>query len=592
MRGEELYLNGEKVDMTTQDVTFTMKSNLLGEFGRIVAGSSQTIRLPRTTKNMRILDFPEVVSRSGKMVRRKLKAVLLKNGVPMIEDGEAVVLSSTKEGYEIGITYGVVSFLSAVKDGGNLNELTDEGESVEWSQTSVQDYPLNGGNGYGFAEYDNGLNDVTKGNVTPCVHLPWIIGKIEKRFNFRFDGLDGLNGKYVLLTDRRMNREAANGIIAEYNTTKADRYSWGSGQTTRSVGLVVMTSIVLPAYNVEVKRSLFIFNQKASRARINISMSGYGNGTETLYLLKNTNDPLEGYLAMANKDSFGDWVIDVEVENLAQGDYLQFVMSEYRDSTIVGGVQLSATYEWAEGEEPKEMEYPSASYPIVANLPKVKVAEFIQLCGVLTGRFPMVQKGEKDVLRMVSVEDLMANKRLAVDWSDKWSGEADTIEYKYLGGMKNFIRWEADEDVEKSGVPTEGYVAVDDDTLDVWNDLIKLPLGASDGGRIPQYSYVDGKLTENDVQPRVLALNAETNEVAYTEALWPQTLINSVLAGYQELVRKPIVLKGTFRLSELDIRWLDYLKPVYLRQCGKYYGVVQVQYKGDESTVELLQLPL
>jgi hypothetical protein len=33
------------------------------------------------------------------------------------------------------------------------------------------------------------------------------------------------------------------------------------------------------------------------------------------------------------------------------------------------------------------------------------------------------------------------------------------------------------------------------------------------------------------------------------------------------------------------------MRPVYLRQMGRYYGIVQVQYKGDESVVELLQLP-
>jgi hypothetical protein len=64
-----------------------------------------------------------------------------------------------------------------------------------------------------------------------------------------------------------------------------------------------------------------------------------------------------------------------------------------------------------------------------------------------------------------------------------------------------------------------------------------------------------------------------------------------VLAGYRDLVRKPIVIRGTFQLSELDIRGLDYMRPVYLRQMGRYYGIVQVQYKGDESVVELLQLP-
>lgn len=609
MRGEELYLNGEKVDMTTQDVTFTLKSNLLGEFGKIVAGSSQTIRLPKTAKNMRILDFPEVVSRSGKMVRRKLKAVLLKNGVPMIEDGEAVVLSSTKEGYEIGITYGVVSFLSAVKDGGNLNELTDEGEALIWDKDSLTRNPIKAKQMYyGFGAYDNGVNNTSVVNVHPVVSVGWVLDKIQARFGFTTIFKGGaydeekysLYYKYILLADKNDSKRALEKAYGKYNLTEwlTPVYVYGNETTLTLTG-----SAELPNYGVELNRvkGFITFGHAVSRFKMSgkIYAKGFAQGTK-LYVMKN-------YDGVGVQQSAVIYEEEIDVSSMfyfnvsmnvpmSAGDWLvvKIVTTGNYTITLFGGEfgLTDMAYEWAEGEEPKNIEYPSASYPIVANLPKVKVAEFIQLCGVLTGRFPMVQKGEKDVLRMVSVEDLMANKRLAVDWSDKWSGEADTIEYKYLGGMKNFIRWEADEDVEKSGVPTEGYVSVDDDTLDVWNDLIKLPLGASDGGKIPQYTYVDGKLTENDVQPRVLALNAETNEVSYTEALWPQTLINSVLAGYQELVRKPIVLKGTFRLSELDIRGLDYLKPVYLRQCGRYYGIVQVQYKGDESVVELLQLPI
>ena len=61
--------------------------------------------------------------------------------------------------------------------------------------------------------------------------------------------------------------------------------------------------------------------------------------------------------------------------------------------------------------------------------------------------------------------------------------------------------------------------------------------------------------------------------------------------NFKELVQSPVKIRGTFRLSEIEIKELDYMKPVYLRQTGRYYGIIQVQWKGDDSVVELLQLP-
>lgn len=607
---ERLFINGQEVDVTGSGITFTLKSNLLGEFGKIVAGNSQTVKLPRTVRNMKVLDVPEVPSRSGTMVRRKLTARLERNGVPMIEDGEAVILSTSKDGYEVGITYGVVSFLSLVKDGGNLNELPDEGEALVWNADSLANTPINARSMYyGFGKYDNGVNDTSIINVHPVVSLGWVLDKIQARYGFTidFDNDDivdmvktSLYLKYMLLTERNDSKAVLREAVGRYSLSEylTPIYQYGDETTFTLSG-----SAVLANYGVTVERSTghIVFGRAVQSFKMmaNIYAKGFGDDSR-LYVMKSYDGVGVSPSAVVYEDvidSSSMFYFNASLNvPMAEGDYLVVKIVAKGEWSVIllgGELQMSGLdYVWAEGEEPSELEYPSASYPIVPNLPSMKVADFIQLCGVLTGRFPMVNKGEKDVLHMVSVEDLLEAKSEAVDWSDKWSGKPDSVEYKYLDAVKNFIRWEADEDVEKSGVPTDGYVSVDDETLEVWNDLIKLPLSGSNGGVIPQYSVVDGKLEENSVSERILTLDSETNEVAYTSDLWPQTLVSTVLAGYQRLVREPVVLKGTFRLTELDIRWLDYMKPVYLRQMGRYYGIVQVQYKGDESVVELLQLPI
>ena len=607
---EQLYLNGQEVDVMGDNITFTLKSNLLGEFGKIVAGSSQTIRLPRTVRNMRILDFPEVVSRDGSMVRRKLSARLLRNGVPMIEDGEAVVLSTGEDGYEVGITYGVVSFLSAVKDGGSLNELPDEGEQLVWDANSLTSTPINVRSMYyGFGKYDDGVNDTSVINVHPVVSVGWVLDKMQARFGFTavFDGDNSfeerrysLYTKYILLTEKNDSKKGLEKAAGRYNLSRylTPVYVYGDETTFTLSG-----SAVLPNYMVTLNetKGFIVFGKavKSFKMMGNIYAKGFGIGAR-LYVMKNYDGAgvdVDAVIYDRDIDVSSMFYFNVSMDvPMSVNDFLVFKIvtrGDYSVTLFGGELQLTdMAYVWDEGEEPRELEYPAASYPIVPNLPSMKMSDFIQLCGVLTGTFPMVQHGETGVLRMVRVEDLVNNKAHAADWSDKWGGEPDSVGYTYLGGQKNFIRWESDEAVEKSGVPVDGAVVVDDETLEVWNDLIKLPLSASNGGKMEQYSVVDGKLEDNGISERILVLNSETNEVAYTEELWPSTLRDTVLAGYRDLVRKPIVIRGTFQLSELDIRGLDYMRPVYLRQMGRYYGIVQVQYKGDESTVELLQLPI
>lgn len=603
---ERLYLNGHEVDVNGVGITFTLKSNLLGEFGRIVAGSSQTVKLPRTVKNMYILGIPEIVSKGGSMARRKLSARLERNGVAIIEDGEAVLLSVSEDGYEIGITYGVVSFLSLVKEGGNLDELTDNGESLEWNSESLVNDPISSKSMYyGFGRYDNGVNDLNEINVHPVVSIGWVLSKIEQQFGFSvvFDEDDNdrylLYERYILLT--KMN----NSIRAyEKFTGRAEAVSYVRPLYEQGDYIYGKLSLVEEAnkYGISIDSTSgkVTFKRGATKCRMSGTINVYEGGTAWLYILKNYDGlGVSDSHVVYSDDIDSDVGVDFNVtitDSISEGDYFTFVIKHDVDDSMInvyGRLSISdVLYQWNEDEQLGLVTYPTSTYPIVVNLPSMKITDFIQLCGVLTGRFPLVNNGDKDMLRMVKVEDLLSNKGVAVDWSDKWNGEPETIEYKYLDAMKNYIRWEADEDVEVSDVPVDGYVSVEDETLEKWNDLIKLPLGASNGNVIPQYSLVDGKLEENSVNERILVLDYETNQLSYSSELYPQTLVDTVLSGYQRLVREPIIIKGTFRLTELDIRYLDYVKPVYLRQIGRYYGIIQVQYKGDESVVELMQLPI
>lgn len=600
MIGYELYIDGQRMDMNIRDISLTLKSNLLGEFGKIVSGYSQTLTLPRTVRNMGILGVPEIPSLNDGKVRRLLSATLLSNGVEIVKDGVAVILSSKKEGYEIGITFGVVSFLQAVKDGGNLNDLPDDGVYLDWNENSVTTNPvavvdpegeIYRRNIFGFGEYDNGVNDTSKINVHPAVSCKWLMERIEDVYKFSTtEGWkDNLEDIYILLTEKRNSKTAIDTSMGDYNDLALGRYFIGGAQNIRNWATVKARNTAMTGYNIEVKGSRFYFRQDVSSVRFTAQVKGYADETDTLYLLRSTYYPQKGFAASATIDAGGWWRIDVEIEGMVQGEWLELMFGTYDvRGDISGEILIDAKYVWDEGEEPADTEY-GGIYPIIPNLPSMKISNFIQMCGVLTGKWPIIEPGKKGVLEMVGVDDLLNGD--VVDWSEKWDGTPESVSYTYLDAQRNIIQYKNDDDVNEAGVSSMATIYVDDETLDTEKVLYEIPLSASQGNLIPQYSLVDGKVEEGDVSERLL-VNRQGNELWYDESIRPSALKATVLASYAGLVNKPIVLKGTFRLTEIDIKMLSYKCRVYLRQMGRYYGIVQVQWKGDESMVELLQLPL
>lgn len=587
---EELYINGQLVDLVSSGITFNLKSNLLGEFGKIVAGSSNTVKLPRTVKNMRILDYPEVVSRDGKMIRKKLSARLYRNGIPIIEKGDAKILAVNADSYDISITYGVVSFLSELKDGGNLNELPDAGEYVEWNEYSLlesSEYLLTEYNWqYGFAEYDNGVNDVSKCNNTPLVSIEWLMQKIEAAYNFSFLFADGkredLLNKYILLTSKNGSKEATDARVGSYDVA-------GHTYINRLSGECLLPKVFLPNHNISVNQWNIIFNQDVSSFFMTFFFAFAASPSGVvLQVVRNET-------AIGRSYTFGDgldFYFSLEGGTMKEGDTISFRLYGYEAAgspkIINANLQLRCNYVWTDGMEPDDVVYPG-SYGIIKNLPNIKITDFIKIIGTLSGTFPLVNNGDTNVLQMVSVDDLLANRAKAYDWSDKWDGEFSEIGFTYLEAQKNTIIYDSDEEADV--MPSKGYIPVYDETLEPESELIEIPLSSSRGNSVSQYILQeDGSIEEGDVKERLMVV--KDGFAAYTTDLWPQNLINNVFKSYKGLVSRPIKVKGTFRLTELDIQGLDYVCPVYLRQMGRYYGIVQVQYKGDESVVELLQLPV
>jgi hypothetical protein len=81
------------------------------------------------------------------------------------------------------------------------------------------------------------------------------------------------------------------------------------------------------------------------------------------------------------------------------------------------------------------------------------------------------------------------------------------------------------------------------------------------------------------------------NYLKFTDTLLWSSLKTANYTGYQSLIEKPRYLREKFHLKPQDVANLDMEIPIYLEQYGKYYAIMQLQYKDNEfSECELLEI--
>lgn len=124
MTDQQLYIDGILMDMSKETaITLDIKSNLFRDITKMTANTTYTINLPKTAHNMAVLEFAGKPSTSSKYPYILHTARYFRNGLEIIRNGRASVLS-VKETIEISIYWGLFQALATLQSSDlKLNEL-------------------------------------------------------------------------------------------------------------------------------------------------------------------------------------------------------------------------------------------------------------------------------------------------------------------------------------------------------------------------------------------------------------------------------------------------------------------------------------
>lgn len=628
----ELRIQGQAVDVAPDTkITLNFNSNIFGDISKITPSNSLTITLPKTPKNAKVFGAPSVVGGSSIAPYRRWNAELYVNGVAMVDTAYAVLLS-VGDSYEIALYWGVVTALSTLKDNGktlaDINEVLeikyggenwwDNWEGV-YGKTTDGTLSMNIIN----AVYDAGIEDL-RNNATaraqvallPSVKASWLWNRIVANNGLTIEKPSKFTqalGKLALpfTTHKTFGGESFSANYLKSNT----RYSkqWEAGAITFHTFDSVPSSVYFEATNAVVRLMLSldraefdagIFRSKAEgRVRFECRVSGTCDHSSlaNLYIEhrdSGNSDKKREVSARVLESNF-DRTLSIEVDVL-EGDYIlpyiKWIDTTGRDNP--DGVRVSSASIKVEAQyADEEVQVMGGMINTRDNLPDISQLDFVKALCAMYGLWATLIDG---VVHLVSFEDLYA--QTPIDWSHKLvgTGDGDASKTTYTladYAKRNILRYKEDDTVN---VDASGALVVDNDNLDREKDMLTLPFSASDGNIIPHLKWKDddsstGEVEEQKVEPRIMVLKGSViNQKASLsfDGLMLSQLIPEYYGYWQKIMRNPIVIEEKVRLSEIDIKMLDFRKSIYLQKYGAQFAIDKVQWsEGEPSTVTLVKLP-
>jgi hypothetical protein len=243
-----------------------------------------------------------------------------------------------------------------------------------------------------------------------------------------------------------------------------------------------------------------------------------------------------------------------------------------------------------------------SSYFIVPNLPPIGCVDFLKALGQMSGRFLTVESVFNGVQRVTttrfrSYAEFEQRKAEALDWSNylvRVLGSVSDMKFK-VGDwcQRNTFKY-------KEGDTLDAVDSVDvfiqNKSLKDEQVAVELPFTAAvarDSKQtlyVPLYTYEEGSTVAEFDAKKDLAYIGEENYGILTNTLRWGRLIKS----YEDMLkplRKAKVLTEQMRIPLVVLHSLDLYRPIYLRQYGSYFAIIEIRTRNNGvCDVELLKL--
>ncbi|MEJ4088224.1 hypothetical protein [Galbibacter orientalis] len=630
---EELIIENKRVDLIPKTVTRTIQLNNLGNVTNKQSSYTQTINLPKTANNIAIFDNLGIAGNQSKVPYNKLKCTYYVGGLSLIQEGYAIVKSTTNTHYQIVIYNGVVSLADKL-EGKTLADLDYNLYYHQLNQTTYTNGVTNSNNTfiYPIAKYTE--EDNYTFNQTIDVYKQFVPFKVKDIFNYIFTTNDMLvTGD--LLDDESFKSE----VITQTDVYNIPSSSGGGILPPTSIGTsntntsnIIVTHPSTPQFitktltfnSPSVNSNVTIVNNDTIKINYNDG-DGYNlleldlditltasQGNGNLRVLKN------GYQIYTHSFSDFETITKVLLENVEENDEIKFQLvgsSDYGSSEIYP-INISAQVDCSL----TKMTPATASVFCYSNS-DITQLDFVK--DVLSRYGQLLNYNNlTNTYELINIDSLITDFSNADDWTNKLQS-IDNESYDSSYGQINYFKYGYDENYHNT--PYDGTFIIENNIAKLSNDLytsfFNVPFTNKKYNGEPLYQipllvYDDDTQTyvKNDtIEPRLLKIKRITasfdakieDNPAFTisssnvacltlEETDMQYYLDNYYANFINLLQNYKVLKTKVKLSILDIYNFNFYRLIYLKQTGKYYFINSIRYNPNNpmSDVEMVEIPL
>jgi len=615
---KELFINGLKVDLddsTKMDLQF--KSFLFSSISTVQGNRTWTVSLPKSSTNLKAIENAQSSDSDSIFPYRKFLVSYYENGFRLINNGNAVLIRISDR-IEFCFTFGMVLDQIKLLGTKKLTELTElSADFMTWNRSiSYNDMSL----GYGWANWWNYTNedrslistnpDIPSQISHPVVMWWWLLSRIASDFEINLDSLKSyfLSGSnYFIGTplksktgDGTLKKIDSNTITNTSNTSTENKIYFDDLDLI-FFDVVGNNKIQKKESNIDYEIPVFIdsfvtyytvlipLNQAIFSLMI-VDKSGVERATPATFTINSTLHSI---------------TINVMDFVMLKDDSYFYFKPFYTAQTYYN---TSITF----STETKTATYSNLTtggfFPIIPNLPDMTCADFILQCSQIAGVFPQNENDDPSIIDFYSAQTIYDNIPNAIEWSDKLIKKKDRLsemeDVVFTVGSyckKNTLTYKNGD----ASTQLVGSINVDNDNLEDTSQLVNLKFAAgkrfSDLDNTIDYPLYDIKIASgvlttteknqsDDIVARVMNIGG-VNKLFWTSDLqFAGIVLSDNYASYQKIVEKPRYLKENFYLKPQDIQNLDLKIPIYLRQYGKYYAIMNLNYSELTSVCELLEV--
>ena len=625
---QQLFIRGMAVDMPADEIKINVASNLFSDADKIKTAHSYNVALPRTANNDSIFALAFLPASVTEQVSTHcyLPASLFVDGVPLFEQGQAVLTSVSDKGYNLSLFFGLLGIFDAIKREGL--DLCDLPASVYWDESRSRWVYL--------TQYDDQLPQYTSGITSEDYSgldnagkeladaYPWILPSVPtSRVLADALGVYGLTLQlsteasaridllwHPLTTRRAMAKGESlivNGVV-QMRHMGSGKYEPSFIQPTADSSHpnnIIFASLPIPDHPSQYNHSAtnnYIANDllsiKLGQQYASIShMDAEGDFKVTKVKIWGTL-PYQGTIIIPNLNErkitgtpqSGNYVYDVEITsefNCSRGDVVVNIADEWGDPPTT---QQAGTLNVQLTIEDGDNVCISRPWEYIRNYPNMTLTKYLGEVLAHIGGCIVGSVNKPNTLTISTFDEVMQTQPQSCDLLG-----LNTITMTLAGqAQKNTYTHEKNED-NGGEYTAEGVIYTNDATLALertaFSSKFKVPIRGI--VRLWQVSKGEGKDDKDKLEwvakGNYIASNLDGYISNFNQDF--KTAIADYYTNFERLVAVPKVIEAVVRLSVVDLLNFDLGRPVYFEQLGRQYLIESVESdQGEQYKLKLIQL--